>query len=198
MKFWASLALIVFTVACSLCADDALQTAPTQLAVADVPVVNQSGQHLRFNSDVVKGRIAVVNGFFTTCTAFCPITQENLSRLAKALGDRMGRDVVIVSVSVDPENDTPERMKAWGEKFHVAPGWTLVSGKKDEVQMLLKSLGLYVETPQRHHSALMIGSQKTGWVRASSWSSPEKLVKVLDGLVSAGGPAGGGSKSPEK
>jgi protein SCO1 len=197
MKFRASLALVVFTVACSLCADDALQAGPAQLAVPDVQVVDQSGQRLRFNSDIVKGRIAVVNGFFTTCTAFCPITQENLARLAKALGDRMGRDVVIVSVSVDPENDTPERMKAWGEKFHLAQGWTLVSGKKEDVQTLLKSLGLYVETPQRHQSALMIGGQKTGWVRASSWSSPEKLVKVLEGLAPAGGQARAG-KSSEK
>jgi protein SCO1 len=197
MKFRASLAIIVFTVACSLCADDALQVGPAQLAVPDVQVVDQSGQRLRFSSDIVKGRIAVVNGFFTTCTAFCPITQENLARLAKALGDRMGRDVVIVSVSVDPENDTPERMKAWGEKFHIAPGWTLVSGKKEDVQTLLKSLGLYVETPQRHQSALMIGSQKAGWVRASSWSSAEKLVKVLEGLAPAGGQARAG-KSSEK
>ena len=190
MKFRASVSLLVFAFVCTLSAQQ-----PAQLAVPDAPVVNQSGEHLRFNSDVVKGRVAVVTGFFTTCTAMCPITQENLSHLAKLLGDRLGKDVVIISVSVDPMNDTPERMKAWGEKFHIGPGWTLVSGDKGQVETLLKSLGLYVALPQRHQSALIIGNQKAGWVRASSWSSPEKLVKVIDGLAPAARQTAGGSSA---
>jgi len=198
MKFRASVSLLVFAFLCSLSAQEAAPPAPAQLAVPDVQVVNQSGQRLRFNSDVVKGRVAVVTGFFTTCTAMCPITQENLSHLAKLLGDRLGKDVVIVSVSVDPTNDTPERMKAWGEKFHIGPGWTLVSGNKDDVQTLLKSLGLYVDIPQRHQSALMIGNQTAGWIRASSWSSSEKLAKLVDGLASAGRQTAGGGRAAGK
>ena len=97
---------------------------------------------MRFNSDVIKGRVAVITSFLTNCSSFCPITQEKLAQLAKVLGDKMGREVVFISVSVDAENDTPERMKAWGEKFHVGPGWSLVSGKKEDVEALLKSLGL--------------------------------------------------------
>lgn len=190
MKFRASVSLLVFALLCSLSAQDR-----AQLAVPDVQVISQSGEHLRFNSDVVKGRVAVVTGFFTTCTAMCPITQENLSHLAKLLGNRLGKDVVIISVSVDPVNDTPERMKAWGEKFHIGPGWTLVSGDKGQVETLLKSLGLYVALPQRHQSALMIGNQKAGWVRASSWSTPEKLVKVIDGLGPPGRQTAGGSSA---
>lgn len=190
MKFRASVSLLVFALLCSLSAQDR-----AQIAVPDVQVISQSGEHLRFNSDVVKGRVAVVTGFFTTCTAMCPITQENLSHLAKLLGSRLGKDVVIISVSVDPVNDTPERMKAWGEKFHIGPGWTLVSGDKGQVETLLKSLGLYVALPQRHQSALMIGNQKAGWVRASSWSSPEKLVKVIDGLAPAARRTAGGSSA---
>ncbi len=199
MKFRASVSLLVFAFLCSLYAQEAAAPqAPAQLAVPDVQVVDQTGQHLRFNTDVVKGRVAVVTGFFTTCTAMCPITQEKLSQVAKQLGDRLGKDVVIVSVSVDPTNDTPERMKAWGEKFHIASGWTLVSGNKDDVQTLLKALGLYVEIPQRHQSALMIGSQTAGWVRTSSWSSTEKLVKVIDGLTSAGRQTSGAGKAAGK
>jgi protein SCO1/2 len=80
---------------------------------------------------------------------------------------------------VDPVNDTPERMKAWAEKFHLGPGWTLVSGNQEDVQTLLKSLGLYVEA-QRHQSALIIGNQKNGWARVSSWASTEKLTQAID------------------
>lgn len=173
-------ALITFVLTLSGQQAAPLPPEPVPLTVPDIDVVNQFGEHLKFNSGVVKGRIAVVAGFFTTCTAMCPITQENMARLAKLLGDRMGRDVVFVSVSVDAANDTPERMKAWGEKFHVGEGWTLASGNKAEVATLLKSLGLYVDLPQRHQSALIIGNQSSGWVRTSSWSAPEKLLKVID------------------
>jgi cytochrome oxidase Cu insertion factor (SCO1/SenC/PrrC family) len=177
--------LITLAVLClvvSLRGQDSIANAPVtpvQLNVPNVEVVTQLGEHVHFNSDLVKGRVAVVTSFFTTCTAFCPMTQERLSRLAKQLGGRMGKDVIFVSVSVDPLNDTPEVMKAWGEKFNIGPGWTLVSGNKDKVQSLLQSLGLYVNT-QRHQSFLIIGNQENGWVRVSSWSSPEKLTHVID------------------
>jgi protein SCO1 len=182
MKIRTLITLVVLSVAVSLPAQDSVansQATPVHLTVPDVQVVTQSGERLAFNTGIVKDRIAVITGFFTNCTAFCPMTQERLARLAKALGDRMGKDVVFVSISVDPVNDTPERMKAWGEKFHIRSGWTLVSGNQEEVQELLKSLGLYVEA-QRHQSALIIGNQKNGWARVSSWASVQKLTEVID------------------
>lgn len=183
MKFRAFVALIVCIFGCSVRGQD--QSAPVALSVPDIEVVNQDGRHLRFNSQVVDGRIAIVTGFFTTCSSMCPITQEKLSHVAKLLGPRLGKDVVIVSVSVDAENDTPARMKDWGEKFHIGPGWTLLSGKRAEVDTLLKSLGLFVELQQRHQSALMIGSTATGWVRISSWTSSEKLARLAQSMLSA-------------
>ena len=184
MRLRPFLALGALAIAVSVFAQDSVHNAPithVDLSVPDLTVVDQSGRQVAFNSGVIKDRVAVITSFFTTCTAFCPMTQERLARLAKVLGSRMGKDVVFVSVSVDPENDTPARMKAWGEKFHTGKGWTLVSGRKDDVQNLLKSLGLFVDT-QRHQSFLVIGNQRDGWVRVSSWSSPESLAEVIDGL----------------
>lgn len=183
MKFCAFIALIVFIFAGSLYAQD--KPAPVALPVPDIEVVNQDGRHVHFNSQVVEGRIAIVTGFFTNCSSMCPFTQEKLAQVAKLLGPRMGKDVVIVSVSVDPENDTPARMKDWAEKFHTGPGWTLLSGNRPEVDTLLKSLGLFVELRQRHQSALMIGSAATGWVRISSWTPSEKLARLAESMSSA-------------
>jgi protein SCO1/2 len=193
MKFRAFIALIVCVFGCSL--QGQYQSAPVALSVPDIEVVNQDGQHVRFNSQVVDGRIAIVTGFFTTCSSMCPITQEKLSHVAKLLGPRLGKNVVIVSVSVDAENDTPARMKDWGEKFHIGPGWTLLSGNRAEVDTLLKSLGLFVELRQRHQSALMIGSASTGWVRVSSWTSSEKLAKLAE-WMSLAKPVANASISP--
>jgi len=183
MKFRAFITLIGFIFAGSLYAQD--QPAPVALPVPDIKVINQDGRHVRFNSQVVEGRIAIVTGFFTNCSSMCPFTQEKLAHVAKLLGPRLGKDVVIVSVSVDPENDTPARMKDWGEKFHIGPGWTLLSGNRAEVDTLLKSLGLFVELRQRHQSALMIGNTATGWVRISSWTPSEKLAKLAESMLSA-------------
>lgn len=173
----------IFLFAGSLYAQD--KPAPVALSVPDIEVVNQDGQHVRFNSQVVEGRIAIVTGFFTNCSSMCPITQEKLAQVAKLLGARLGKDVVIVSVSVDPENDTPARMKDWTEKFHTGPGWTLLSGNRTDVDTLMKSLGLFVELRQRHQSFLMIGSTATGWVRISSWTPSEKLARLAESMVSA-------------
>jgi protein SCO1/2 len=183
MKFRAAIALLICIVCCSAQGQD--QPAPVVLSVPDIEVVNQDGRRVHFNSQVIDGRIAIVTGFFTTCSSMCPITQEKLSQVAKLLGPRLGKDVVIVSVSVDAENDTPARMKDWGEKFHIGPGWTLLSGKRAEVDTLLKSLGLFVELRQRHQSALMVGSTATGWVRISSWTPSEKLAKLAESMSSA-------------
>ena len=182
MKIRALVTLIVCIFGCSVQGQD--KPAPVALAVPDVEVINQDGQHVRFHSQVVEGRIAIVTGFFTTCSSMCPITQEKLSQVARLLGPRLGKDVVIVSVSVDAENDTPPRMKDWGEKFHIGPGWTLLSGKRAEVDTLLKSLGLFVER-RRHQSALLVGSAATGWVRISSWTPAEKLAKLAESMSSA-------------
>lgn len=184
MKTKTLAALAVLVLLAPLSAQDSVHNTPVvpvHLTVPDIEVVNQAGAHVRFNSGVIKDRVAVITSFFTTCTAFCPMTQERLARLTTLLHDRMGKDVVFVSVSVDPANDTPAAMKAWGEKHKIGPGWTLVSGQTGNVESLLKSLGLFVDI-QRHQSALIIGNQKHGWVRVSSWSSPASLAEVINGI----------------
>src|ERR671927_368199 len=91
---------------------------PAQKYFTDVELLNQNGEKVRFYTDVLKGKTVVVNAFFTTCTSVCPPMNRNLERVQEALGDRLGRDVFLVSVSVDPETDTPTRLKEYSKKFH--------------------------------------------------------------------------------
>ena len=187
MKYRALIiAMVMFLVQALYCQKESSRPVPVDLKVPNIEVIDQQGQRLRLNSDVIKNRTAVISSFFTTCTSFCPLTQQNLGRLAKVLGKRMGNDVVFISISIDPVNDTPARMKEWSEKFHTGPGWTLASGSKSDIETLLKSLGLYVELAGRHQSAVIIGNPGTGWTRASIWAEPEKLQKVIDGGFSSG------------
>ena len=74
----------------------------------NVEVKTQDGRTLRFYDDVMKGKILLINFFFTECDAVCPLTTENLVRVQELLGDRVGKEILMVSISLQPEHDTPE------------------------------------------------------------------------------------------
>ncbi len=78
---------------------------------SDVELLDQDGRKVRFYSDMLKGKIVVVNAFFTTCTSVCPPMNRSMEKIQEALGDRLGKEVFLVSISVDPLTDTPPRIK---------------------------------------------------------------------------------------
>ncbi len=88
-------------------------------------VVTHEGKTVRFYEDLIKGKIVIINFIFTSCTDICPLTTARLTQVEDKLGDLVGRDIFIISMTVDPENDTPERMKAFAKAFGVGPGGSL-------------------------------------------------------------------------
>jgi protein SCO1/2 len=154
------------------------------LDIPDVPVVDQDGRAVRFYSDLVRGKVVAVNFVFTTCTTICPPMGANFAKLQKILGDRTGRDVHLISVSVDPTTDTPERMKAWGQKFGAGPGWTLVTGDREEITRLLKALGVYTPDINDHSPLVFVGNDaRHQWTRAYGLAAPAKIAELLDGMA---------------
>ena len=109
-----------------------LDAEPTAAAkyFSDVELIDQDGRKVRFYSDVLKGKTVVINALFTTCTNVCPPISRNLERIQEALGDRLGKDVFLVSITVDPVTDTPERLKEYAQKFHARPGWSFLTGRR--------------------------------------------------------------------
>src|SRR5205085_5657262 len=113
------------------------------VTVPDVKLVDQDGRPVRFYTDLVKGQVVAMNFVFTSCGTICPPMGVNFAKLQKILGGRPdGKRVRLISVSIDPANDTPERLKAWATKFGAQPGWTLVTGDREEVNRLLKAMGV--------------------------------------------------------
>ncbi len=130
-------------------------------------------------SDLVKGKVVAVNFIFTTCTTICPPLGATFARVQKELGARAGRDVRLISVSVDPATDTPERLKVWGAKFHAGEGWTFVTGAKPQVDELLRALGAATAGPADHSPTVLVGNDATGqWTRAYGLARP--AMNVLD------------------
>ena len=110
---------------------------PTQKYFGDVELLNQDGVKLRFYSDLLKGRTVVIIPFFTTCTNICPPMNATMKQIQDALGDRLGKQVFLISISVDPVTDTPQRLKAYAAKFHAKPGWSFITGSKENVDWAL-------------------------------------------------------------
>ena len=158
--------------------------AVSHLNVPDVSVVDQDGKPVRFYRDLVQGKVVAVNFVFTTCTTICPPMGANFAKLQKMLGDRVGRDVHLISVSVDPTIDTPQRMKVWGQKFGAGPGWTLVTGGKEEVTRLLKALGVYTPDINSHSPLVLVGNEaRHQWTRAYGLAAPAKIAELIDGMA---------------
>ena len=150
----------------------------------DVLLINQDGEQMRFYSDLLKGKTVIINSFFATCQGSClPITR-NLEKVQEALGDRLGRDARIISISVDPTVDTPGALKAFGKKFHARPGWYFLTGSKENVEFVLKRIGQFVSDKQDHYNLIIIGNERTGlWKKAFGLAKSESLVEVVQSVL---------------
>ena len=150
-------------------------------------MTTQDGDTVRFYRDLVEDRVVAINFVFTTCTTVCPPMGAIFGQLGERLGDRAGRDVHLISVSVDPATDTPERLAAWAARFGRRPGWTLVTGDKRTIDSLLKALEVFTPDFADHAPVALLGNDAVGaWTRAHGLASPAKLAAILDGLAGAG------------
>ncbi|QQZ38556.1 SCO family protein [Pseudomonas sp. SK2] len=148
-------------------------------------LVTQDGQAVRFFDDLIKDKVVAINFIFTGCSDSCPVETARLRQVQKILGDRVGKDIFLYSISIDPYNDTPETLKRYAEKFGIGPGWTLLTGQPEDIERLRRSLGLYIEGLENgrskdHNLSLIIGNQATGrWMKASPFESPYILADRL-------------------
>ena len=156
----------------------------------DVVLVNQNGEKMRFYSDLLEGKTVIIDSFFATCQGSCLPMNRNLQKVQEALGDRVGKDVNIISISVDPTVDTPPMLKAYAKKLDAKPGWYFLTGDKESVDFALKKLGQFVDNKQDHLNIFIIGNDRTGlWKKAFGLAKSEDIVKVVESVVDDKAPA---------
>ncbi|HZH90365.1 MAG TPA: SCO family protein [Pyrinomonadaceae bacterium] len=162
--------------------------APNSIKIPDTVVYDQHGRKLNFYTDLVRGKTVAINFIFTTCTTICPPLTATFRKVQQELGDRVGRDIELISISVDPTTDVPERLKEFSAKFKAAPGWTFVTGSKPEIDQLLKALGAAVGDKNDHTPMLLIGNDAAGyWTRTYGLAPAATLVKVVNEAASKSG-----------
>jgi protein SCO1/2 len=154
------------------------QTPSAVTSIPDVKVITQDGKTVNFYSDLIKDKVVAVNFVFTSCTTVCPPLGAIFGRLQE-----QQKGVHLVSVSIDPEVDTPARLKAWSQKFGARPGWTLVTGKKDDIVRLLKAMNAYSADFANHQPVTLVGNDATGtWKRSYGFTTAAKLAVMLNEL----------------
>ncbi len=174
--------------------DEVLTSKPR---IPDTTVLDQNGRRLNFYTDLVKGKTVAINFIFTTCQGICPPLTATFRRVQQTLGERVGRDIQLISISVDPTTDVPERLKAFSEKFKAGPGWTFVTGGKQEINDLLGALGGYAPQKTDHTPMILIGNDPAGfWTRTYGLAPATQIVNVVNDAASKSAVAASDTKTP--
>ncbi len=149
----------------------------------NVDVVDQDGKTLKFYDDVLRGKTVVVSFIYTTCRDICPLVTARLAQVQERLGDAVGRDVFFVSISIDPENDTPQRLKEHAEAFGARPGWTFITGKPDDIRLINYKMGERSRDLSEHRNEIVLGNDRTGdWARDSAFTDIKVLTMTIEGM----------------
>ena len=158
--------------------DEAARSGRMRRHFPNVPLQTHDGRSVRFYEDLVKGRKVIINFTFTTCTGTCPRTSANLARVQEMLGDRIGRDIFIVSLSIDPEHDTPAVLAEYARTFEARPGWTFATGTIADINSIRRRLGLYDSDDITQHMGLLtFGNEPEGrWAATPALDTPKNIL----------------------
>jgi len=162
----------------------------------DTVLVDQHGEEVRFYSDLMDGKVVVIDSMFTTCVAVCPMLSKRMKAIAEAAGDRLGRDVQLISISVDPAADTPAKLRAYATRNGAAAkGWSFLTGSPADVRAVLGKLGFAVDDKDAHSTLVLMGNERTGlWKKANGLASEDELVEIFESVLrDRGGPAASGA-----
>jgi protein SCO1/2 len=147
------------------------------------PVVTQDGKTLNFYDDVIKGKRIVVSFIYTSCPDMCPLTTARLTQVEDELHDEMGHDLFFVSMTVDPEHDTPAKLKAFSKAFGTGPGWLFLTGKPEDIRAINARLGDKSRSLSDHRNEIVLGNDNTGeWARNTVFGDIDRLVLDIHGM----------------
>jgi protein SCO1/2 len=150
----------------------------------NIPLVTHQGKSVRFFDDLIKDKVVVINFMYTSCQDFCPVETAKLLHLQRILGDRVGQDVFMYSITIDPARDTQKVLKEYVEKYKIGPGWLFLTGKQEDITLLRRKLGLYKPSIEEgtfdHNLSIIVGNQRTGkWMKRSPMENTHFLAEQV-------------------
>ncbi len=136
--------------------------------LTDTVLLTQDGKQVRFYEDVLANRVVAIDFIFTRCEMACPLLTEKMNRVREEIGELFGKEVFFVSISVDPEFDTPRELTKFATKHKaLRGGWTWLTGSKESVKLVLQRLGKWVDDPDQHSTEFILGNTRTRhWMKS--------------------------------
>lgn len=150
----------------------------------NTPLTDQHGQSVQLEEDLVNDRIVVMSFIYTSCTTVCPLVSSIMGKVQQELGERVGAEVQLISITVDPQTDTPERLLDYSRHFQNGPGWSWLTGTPQEITDTLKALGTWNVDYINHPPLIMVGSgDSRDWSRYYGFTDPQVLLAKVDELA---------------
>ena len=149
-------------------------------------VTTHEGKKVRFYDDLVKDKIVVINFMYAQCEGICAPITRNLKRVQSLLGERVGRDIFMYSISLKPEEDNPQKLKHYMQMHRIKPGWTFLTGKPDEIDTLRRKLG-FSDTKAKldkdltnHIGMIRYGNEaRQWWAMCPGQANPPWIVESI-------------------
>lgn len=161
---------------------DAAKRSEANFIMPDVTVTNQKGEQVKFSNEVNDNRVAVVSFIYTSCNAICPMTSQIIYKLQTKLGKNLDK-VHLISVSIDPEQDTPEKLASFAEKYHASKSWDYYTGSEQTSVAIQKAFDAYRGDKMNHAPVTLIKAKNGKWVRYDGFATVNELhAEVLKQL----------------
>lgn len=158
-------------------------------------VVDQDGNRFKFYDDLIRGKKVIVNFIYTSCSELCPLTTSRMAMLQDRLGDALGRDYFMYTITIDPDHDGKDELKTYSKAFNVKPGWRFLTGSPEEIREINYKLGERAKLRADHRQEIMLGNDaKKSWARDSVLGDLDRLmltVQEMDPSVNLAKVAGG-------
>ena len=146
--------------------------------VPDVTLINQDGAKVRLKELLLTDRPVLVDFIYTTCTTICPVLSANFTNFQRQDPAETG-PFRLVSISVDPENDTPKAMKSYLERYYAKPGWDFLTGSRGDIDRALVALNAKTQNKMNHFPLILIKSpSQRRWLRIYGLIGTADLMKI--------------------
>ncbi len=162
------------------------QVTRSKSSFPNVPLITHEGKVVRFYDDLIKNKMVMINFMYASCMDICPGMTANLKLVHKELGERVGRDIFMYSITLQPEHDTQTVLKSYAHVFKTGPGWTFLTGKKADIEELRKHLGFSFSDPvidkdkTQHIGVVKFGIEALErWGMSPAMGDPKYIAEYL-------------------
>ena len=154
-----------------------------RITFGDQLLSDQHGRSVHLKKDLVSDRIVVISFMYTQCTTVCPVVSAIMAKVQAQLGPRAGDSVSLISITIDPVRDTPERLRDYAALHRAGPGWAWLTGTVPAITATLKSLRTWSPDIESHQPVFLVGDDATGqWSRFYGFTDPEAIVSRVESL----------------